>query len=851
MKPKHFASVIVCSVFGFLAFCLATLYINTTPAIAAGGNFAPVAASTPCTQNWQIVSNPDPTGVGAGLYGVAVEAPNNVWAVGSYRPDNNSSRTLVKQWNGSQWSIVPSESMPGRNMLYAASVAGPDDVWAVGFYLSDTYHPLIMHWDGNFWSIIPSPDVPGQMLHDVEAITPNDVWAVGTAGLAVHWDGSEWTVVPTGTGGDLPGIKAFAPDDVWAVGTSGKQTLTLHWNGVQWAIVPSPNVGAGPNALYAVSGVSADDVWAVGTFTSSSGQYRTLMLHWNGVSWNVVPSPNVGDSDNGPVSVAAVGTNDVWATGYYFDTGASDDFPLVLHWDGAVWATVTVPGTSGLTAIAAVNANDVWAVGYHWDPNSAYSLIEHYTNPCVTPTPTNTGTPPTSTPSRTATPTRTATLTRTATQTSTITPTPTNTRTATNTPTPSSTVTGTPPTKTPTRVPTTTCCNPAATVTTTCTQPDYYYYDVTLTNPTANCGVYISGPVNIYFQVSNNPNSSGNWTTIDQYSAGYVSLGTAHIRGTFYEPGVPPPNAYYRIRWTMTYNHCLGDRFIEGFSIPAALCPASTPTPTITAATTSTTPTATHPTATTPVATPTRTTAPTLTGTPNIPGTATSSATSSAVAATPQPTFTVCAIQFSDVPAGSTFYPYIRCLACRGIVNGYGDGTFRPASDVTRGQLSKIVANAAGFSDPQSTQQFQDVPVGSTFHVYIGQLYSRGVIGGYPCGAPFEPCVPPGDLPYFRPGANATRGQITKIVANAAGFNHPPIGQQFQDVPPGSTYYTYTYQLVTRSIMSGYPCAGPGEPCVPPANLPYFRGNNNATRGQVSKIVANTFIPDCDTPATP
>jgi hypothetical protein len=200
------------------------------------------------------------------------------------------------------------------------------------------------------------------------------------------------------------------------------------------------------------------------------------------------------------------------------------------------------------------------------------------------------------------------------------------------------------------------------------------------------------------------------------------------------------------------------------------------------------------------------------------------------------------------VPPGSTFYPYIHCLACLGIINGYTDGTFKPNNQVTRGQLSKIVSNSAGFNDTPTGQQFQDVPPsgsGSTFYVYIYRLVHRGYINGYVCGGAGEPCVPPADLPYFRPNANATRGQISKIDANAAGFNDPPRGQQFEDVPVGSTYYTYTYRLVSRSVMSGYPCGDANEPCIPPASLPYFRPNNNATRGQTSKIVGNTFFPDC------
>jgi hypothetical protein len=205
-------------------------------------------------------------------------------------------------------------------------------------------------------------------------------------------------------------------------------------------------------------------------------------------------------------------------------------------------------------------------------------------------------------------------------------------------------------------------------------------------------------------------------------------------------------------------------------------------------------------------------------------------------------TATACTIQFSDVPVGSTFYPYVHTMACRGIISGYPDGTFRPNNNVTRGQLSKIVANSAGFNDPQPNQMFEDVPVGSTFQVYIGRLASRSYISGYPCGGPGEPCHQ-GNLPYFRPNANATRGQISKIVANSAGFNDPPGVQIFQDVAPGSTFYDFIQRLASRGVMGGYACGGPGEPCVPPGNMPYFRPNNNATRGQTSKIVANTFFP--------
>ena len=252
-------------------------------------------------------------------------------------------------------------------------------------------------------------------------------------------------------------------------------------------------------------------------------------------------------------------------------------------------------------------------------------------------------------------------------------------------------------------------------------------------------------------------------------------------------------------------------------------------------------------------ATPTPTTPPAATSTPTFPvfsATPTNTPTHTA-----SPTSTACPIQFTDVPVGSTFYEFIRCLACRGIITGYNSGCetgnpcFRPNNNVTRGQTSKIVANAAGFDDDPGAQQFEDVPVGSTFFDFIGRLANRGIVSGYPCGGPGEPCVTPDNLPYFRPNADVTRGQITKIVSEAAGYTDPASGQQFEDVLPGSTFYQYVYRLVVRSIMSGYTCGGPGEPCVPPGNLPYFRPGANATRGQTSKIVANTFFPGCNTPS--
>jgi S-layer homology domain len=187
------------------------------------------------------------------------------------------------------------------------------------------------------------------------------------------------------------------------------------------------------------------------------------------------------------------------------------------------------------------------------------------------------------------------------------------------------------------------------------------------------------------------------------------------------------------------------------------------------------------------------------------------------------------------------------CLACRGIVSGYGDGKFAPDNLVTRGQLAKIVSNAAGISGTPTGQTYEDVPPTQPFFEWIEKLSARGYMSGYPCtpGPGPEPCLPSG-RPYFRPYNNATRAQTAKIVASARQYPDEPAGQMFEDVRVTHPFYRWIQQLASNNVMGGYQCGSPGEPCGP-ENRPYFRPYNSVTRGQSAKIVANTFFPECST----
>jgi hypothetical protein len=207
---------------------------------------------------------------------------------------------------------------------------------------------------------------------------------------------------------------------------------------------------------------------------------------------------------------------------------------------------------------------------------------------------------------------------------------------------------------------------------------------------------------------------------------------------------------------------------------------------------------------------------------------------------------------FTDVDQFNSFYIYIKCLYCRGIISGYssncptGAPCFKPYNDITRGQIAKIVSNSAGFSEPVSGQYYTDVPPSHTFYVWIMRLTLRGHMGGYNDAVN---CAGVG-IPCFRPERPATRGQLSKIVSNAAGFDEPPVGQSFADVLPSNPFYAYIQRLSRRGVISGYdcgtnyinPCTLQVETCDG-QNRPYFRWCALVTRGQASKIVSNTFFP--------
>ena len=217
-----------------------------------------------------------------------------------------------------------------------------------------------------------------------------------------------------------------------------------------------------------------------------------------------------------------------------------------------------------------------------------------------------------------------------------------------------------------------------------------------------------------------------------------------------------------------------------------------------------------------------------LTG--GVPCTATPTATATATSVPPTVTVTAtpCVASFSDVHPTDYFYTPVGYLACHGVISGYADGTFRPSNSTTRGQMVKIVVGGFGLTAPPATPPggytFADVPPAHPFYSFIETAAALGIVSGYTCGGPGEGCDAY-NRPYFRSGADVTRGQLSKIVVNAAGWAvQTPPAATFTDVPPGHPFFSYIETAACHGIISGYADHT-------------FRPSVGATRGQIAKIV--------------
>ncbi len=170
------------------------------------------------------------------------------------------------------------------------------------------------------------------------------------------------------------------------MGDDGGPTKTMieHFNGSTWTVVPSPNPGIGSGAYNELSGITAlstNNVYAIGYYSTSTNAYQTLVEHFNGSKWVVMPSANMANTHDLLNGVTALSANNIYAVGYAF-TLDSVGHTLIERFNGTTWSVVSTPspGTlSVLSGVVALTAKNMYAVGNTFTGTSTNpTLIEHF-----------------------------------------------------------------------------------------------------------------------------------------------------------------------------------------------------------------------------------------------------------------------------------------------------------------------------------------------------------------------------------------------------------------------------------------------------------------------------------------
>ena len=358
----------------------------------------PVQGQTQASPGFEVVETPN-SNPNSELFAASASSPNDIWAVGQ----------STIHFDGMTWTAFPAPLIKGNNNSFLQGVVAisPTLAWAAGNVANGAHSgQVIEQWNGTRWNLFPGPKFGKKERANVFAMTAssaNDVWAIGSlvnvgtgmvSPLFEHWNGTAWTAT-TGelSHGYLFGASADAANDAWAVGFSGSnkiETSAVHWDGTNWKSVATPNVGKGANKLNAVLALAPNDVWAVGFSTPVAPPEQaatlTLIEHFDGSSWVVVPSPNVGlnaaNQSNRLLGLTANSANDIWAFGSYFaPDGSGHQMTLLLHWDGTSWAVASSPSpTKGgfpcdLLWAGVVSApGDVWILGSAHDGSLAIHI---------------------------------------------------------------------------------------------------------------------------------------------------------------------------------------------------------------------------------------------------------------------------------------------------------------------------------------------------------------------------------------------------------------------------------------------------------------------------------------------
>ncbi len=283
------------------------------------------------------------------LWSVSMVSPTDAWAVGQSR----SGLGVFWHWTGvpglgGGWN-EPQAPVP--KILYSVAMVSSLEGWAVG------QDGAIYHYFGGFWTAFSSP--VSTTLRSVFMISATEGWAVGDGGVIIHYSGGTWSgpVSPGTTLNNLLSIFMVSSTEGWTLGSMG---TVLHYSGVTWTALAPNLVPTSPVSQFNLTSVyfnTASDGWGVGT--------AGVVLHFDGSNWGTLTSPTISNFTSisfGPPLTGPVNPSDGWAVGNVSATPLLE--PTIYHWNGFMWTKgVAIGAQNNLNSVFMINSGDVWTVG--------------------------------------------------------------------------------------------------------------------------------------------------------------------------------------------------------------------------------------------------------------------------------------------------------------------------------------------------------------------------------------------------------------------------------------------------------------------------------------------------------
>ncbi|WP_018923613.1 S-layer homology domain-containing protein [Salsuginibacillus kocurii] len=173
---------------------------------------------------------------------------------------------------------------------------------------------------------------------------------------------------------------------------------------------------------------------------------------------------------------------------------------------------------------------------------------------------------------------------------------------------------------------------------------------------------------------------------------------------------------------------------------------------------------------------------------------------------------------FPDVEADYWAAEKIQQAVEKGVIEGFGDGTFRPTDSITRGAGAGILVRALDSSaDEGFKPSFTDISENDEWFDEAAAAEAEGWITGLPDGS-------------FAPDASLTRAQVAELLTDAFALEtENPSSSNFQDVGEDHWAHESIDTLVSLGLATGY------------ENGEEFRPNQEVTRAEFTTFLVRAL----------